>query len=83
MPIKSFLYPLAPDGTRIKARKVVYDVLANECLPKCSWCGVQPLVPLCDFVQQGFLFHHVETAGYCKLCEKGTIVEYEIPLGGE
>lgn len=80
MPIKKFLFPLAPDGTRIKTRKVLHDVVTLECLPKCSWCHVQPLVPLCDFVQQGFLFNHVETACYCQLCDKGTIVEYEIPL---
>lgn len=80
MPLKQFLYPLAPDGTRIKARKVAYDVIANEGLPKCSWCHTQPLIPLADFVQHGFTINLVSTAAYCAFCDKGTIVEYEIAL---
>lgn len=67
----------------IKARRVVYDVLANNGLPLCAWCRLNALRPLTDVIQRGFTVDFVQTVGYCDSCQKGTIVEYEIPHEGE
>lgn len=62
----------------VKAKRVQYDVVLYEGLPKCAWCRLQPLRPLTDIIQRGFTMSFVQTVGYCDQCQKGTIVEYEL-----
>lgn len=77
--IRTSLYPVYRDGQKMPSRTVYHDVVAHG-LPKCSWCRVQPLIPLSEVTHHGFTLNLFQTTCYCALCEKGTIVEYEIPL---
>lgn len=63
---------------QIKARRVVYDVIAHNSLPSCAWCHITALLPLTDIIQRGFTLDLVQTVGYCETCNKATIVEYEL-----
>lgn len=76
--IRTSLSPLWRDGTKMPTRTVYFDVVANESLPRCSWCRVQHLVPLSETTHYGFTMNLIQTACWCEFCEKGTIVEYEI-----
>lgn len=67
----------------IKARRVVYDVVANNGLPTCAWCHITALLPLTDIIQRGFSIDLVQTVAYCETCAKATIVEYELAHEGE
>ncbi len=70
--------PQSAKDLLIKARRVVYDVVGMERLPRCAWCRLNDIRPLIDVVQQGFTIDFVQTVCYCEQCRKGTIVEYEI-----
>lgn len=77
MPLKTILYPLDPNGYLMKVRRVTLDPGKNPLAAKCAWCRVQSLEPLCKVIREGITINLCQFAGYCKLCEKGTIVEYE------
>ena len=78
--MRTIIVPLGKQGRRMKVRTVKFEAFSDDQLPKCAWCHIQLIRPVCDIIQVGFTVDFCTTIAICPTCEGlATIVEQELP----